>query len=339
MIAGEFVQDGRDRLGREPFAARFLQAGVLLDLASDDRALVGEVSSLLGPAVPASPALSTIGARFTISGSTGLLRLDMPRPEHLEPTDLLLAAASPDFPFEVVSRSADGIVLAVRGERAAALEVSGAECRFALREGWRKAVALLLLQRLMRCREDAIFFHAASAAVRGAGLLLIGPKGAGKSTLVLALAARGHALLGDENACYLPATSLLVPFRRPVGVKPGPRSGRVEEALRARGRSPERDGMMRVPVLELFPGPEPAPAPLRALVFLEGFAAHPALRRLDPGRAELARLQPVASSMLNAARTQRVFEMARLLARCASWALTAGSPDATAQRLDEALAS
>lgn len=338
MIAGEFVQDGPEGPGREPLAARFLQAGVLLDVLSDDRGLVEEISSLLGPAAAPATAGGAITARFTTHDGTGVLRLTMPRPAHLEPTDLLLAAESPDFPFEVVSRAAGTVVLAVRGQRGAALEVSAAECRIALRAGWRKAIALLLLQRLMRSREDAIFFHAASAAVRGAGLMLVGPKGAGKSTLALALAARGHALLGDENACYLPATRMLVPFRRPVGVKPGPRSRLVEAALASRGRSPERDGMMRVPVQELFPGEEPAPAPLRALVFLEGFAAVPALRRLAPARGELARLQPVASSMLNAARTQRVFEMARLLAHCTVWALTAGAPDATAEAL-EALAA
>jgi hypothetical protein len=339
LIAGEFVQDGPDRLGREPLAARFLQAGVLLDVVSDDLRLVEEISSLLGPAVRPSAAAPAIAARFTTIEGTGLLRLTMPRAEHLEPTDLLLAATSPDFPFDVTSSAPGRVVLALRGERAAALEVSGSDCRFALREGWRKAVALLLLQRLMRSREDAIFFHAASASLRGGGVMLIGPKGAGKSTLALALASRGHALLGDENACYLPATRMLVPFRRPVGVKPGPRSLHVDAALSARGRSPERDGMMRVPVQELFPGEEPAPVPLRALVFLEGLAAHPALRRLDPGRAELARLQPVGSSMLNAAHTRRVFEMARLLAQCATWALAAGAPDATAEALEEALAA
>lgn len=339
MIAREFVQDGPERLGREPAAVRFLQAGVLLDIVSDDPGLVEEISSLLGPPATPSAAAAPLVARFTSARGTGLLHLTVPRPEQLEPTDLLLAAASPDFPFEVASRSEGKVVLALRGEQAAALEVEGPECRIALREGWRKAVALLLLQRLMRSREDAIFFHAASVSLRGAGVMLIGSKGAGKSTLALALAARGHGLLGDENACYLPATRMLVPFRRPVGVKPGPRSATVDAALRACGRSPERDGMMRVPVQELFPDGEPAPVPLRALVFLEGFAVRPVLRRLEPGRAELARLQPVASSMLNAARTRRVFEMARLLAGCGVYALTAGSPDATAQVLEEALAA
>ena len=65
--------------------------------------------------------------------------------------------------------------------------------------------------------------------------MLVGPKGAGKSTLALALAARGHALLGDEHACYLPATGELLPFRRPVGIKPGPRAAAVESALLAPG--------------------------------------------------------------------------------------------------------
>lgn len=331
--------DGPQTPGREPLAARFLQAGVLLDLTSDDPALLGEVASLLGPAASPSADPASLHGRFTFEDGYGRLRLTAARLDHLAPDDLLLAATSADFPFEVLARTGDQVVLAVRGEREPALEADRTGCRIALREGWRKAVALLLLQRLMRSREDAIFFHAASVSLRGAGVMLVGPKGAGKSTLALALAARGHALLGDENACYLPATRSLVPFRRPVGVKPGPRSRAVDAALRARGLSPERDGMMRVPVRDLFPGGEPAPVPLRALVFLDGFADDPALRRLQPGRAELARLQPVGSSMLNASHSRRVFEMAGLLAHCAVWALTAGAPDATAEAVEETVAA
>jgi hypothetical protein len=253
----------------------------------------------------------------------------------LDPADLRLAAGSPDFPFDLLESSGARIVLARRGEREPALTVDGRRCEFALAPGWARAVALLLLQRLMRCRADAIFFHAGSAAVRGRGTLVVGPKGAGKSTLVMALALRGHALLGDENACYLPATGEIVPFLRPIGIKPGPRSAALDAALTRMGRVPERDGMMRRAVEDLPVTAAAAPAPLAAVVFLTGFSAAARLRVVAPGRVDVGRLQPVGSSMVNAPAARRVLQMARLLAQSRVYELSPGAPDETAAVLEE----
>ena len=49
--------------------------------------------------------------------------------------------------------------------------------------------------------------------------MLAGPRYSGKSTLSLALAARGHHFLSDEIAWYIPSTRHLTAFRRPVGVR------------------------------------------------------------------------------------------------------------------------
>jgi len=333
---------GERTSGPEPgLRAAFHQAGMHLEVESDDLQLIDELASILGPPLAAPPgAESQIAASVqtrVAPGAFGRIRLSMPRADQLAPTDLVLAASSPDFPFDLLESSASRVVLAQRGCREPALVVEGAECRVALVPGWRKAVGLLLLHRLMRCREDAIFFHAGSIVLDGGGVLLVGAKGAGKSTLALGLAARGHDLLGDEHACYLPATGELAPFRRPVGIKPGPRTAAVEALLRRLARSPERDGMMRVAVEELLPGPDPGPAPLRAVVFLTGFASCPRLRAIDPSREDVGRLQPVASSLLNAPRTRRVFEMSRLLQTARVYELEPGGPDETAGLLEKAL--
>jgi hypothetical protein len=316
----------------------FHLAGVSLQLDSDDEPLLQEAAALLGaPLAGASTARATLHARVRGGGAHARLELDAPRREQLTPADLLLAAGSPDFPFEVLEASEERAVLARRGERRAVIVAAMGECLFTCEDGWRKALSLLLLQRLMRCRDDAVFFHAGSVSLRGAGAMVVGPKGAGKSTLVLALAARGHALLGDEQACYLPATGELLPFRRPVGIKPGPRAAAVDRALQRRGRSPERDGMMRIPLEELMDAPSASAAALRAVLFLDGFAARPDLRALSPSRVDLGRLQPVGASMVNAPRTRRVFEMASLLARSRVYELRAGAPDDTAAAVEEAL--
>lgn len=339
MIAQGFVGEGAGTPGREAHAA-FRLAGVQVEVVSDDPETIAEIASLLGrPSSPFPSFPHQVQADIRVpGGGFAHLRLRMPRAEQLAPTDLVLAASSADFPFDLLESDGGRIVLAQSGRREPAIVVEGQDCFFAIAPGWRKAAALLLLQRLMRCRQDALFFHAASVAVRGQGLLLVGGKGAGKSTLALALAAAGHGLLGDENACYVPESRQLTPFRRPVGVKPGPRATAVEALLRRCGRLPERDGMMRVPVDELLPGPEPEPVPLRHVVFLDGFAAAPRLRPLAPGRAEVGRLQPVASCLIDVPPTRRVLEMARLLETAQVHEMQVGPPDDSAALL-EALAA
>ena len=323
--------------GPEPAVGQFFTlAGRTLALTSGDSALVQEVESLLGPPLPAAAGAVALTA-FVTAGADGFahLQLRMADPAHLVPSDLLLAAGTPDFPFDLVESAGARAVFTRRGGTTPALLVDGGDVRLVMAEGWRKALSLLLLQRLMRSRADAIFFHAASVALRGRGLLLVGPKGAGKSTLALALSARGHALLGDENACYLPASHQVLPFRRPVGIKPGPRSAAVEDRLRALGRRPERDGMMRLPADAVAAAFDERAVPLGAVVFLDGFAPVSRLHALEPGRADVGRLQAVGASMVNAPHTQRAFEMTRLLARCAVYTMTAGAPDAAAATLEE----
>jgi serine kinase of HPr protein (carbohydrate metabolism regulator) len=57
--------------------------------------------------------------------------------------------------------------------------------------------------------------------MRGQGLLLVGPKGSGKTTISLALAARGHDFLGDEMAGVRIGSLELVPVRRSLAVRDG----------------------------------------------------------------------------------------------------------------------
>jgi hypothetical protein len=325
--------------------ARFRLAEVVLDVDTDDPALVGELATVLGrprEGASAGPLHARFEARVRARGGPdrfGHLKLACASPGAQGPAELMIGLGSEDFPFHLVDAAPAWTSLAFRGEEAPMFALRGDDCLFALVPGWRKAVTLLLLQRLMRLRDDAIFFHAASLAVAGRGALIVGPKGAGKSTLALALATRGHGLLGDEHAAYVPARDELLPFARPVGVKPGPRARTSDEALARAGRDPERDGMMRVPVEDLAAvAMAPGPVPLRAVVFLRGFGDAARLDRVEPGREELAALQPVASSFANAAPTERVFQLVRLLSRAAVFHLRAGSPDDTAALTESVLA-
>jgi hypothetical protein len=329
--------------GASRLAARsvsFSFAGVPLVLETGDEALLQAVASALGASSP--PTNERAGLHCVIDGPEangwGRIRLTADDPASLVDDDLRLGLESPEFPFERrANDNADVLALAFWGDAEPVLVCQGAEVRFRAVAGWRKAVAFLLLHRLVRLRADALFFHAASVGISGRGALLIGPKGAGKSTLALALAARGHDFQGDETACYLPAAGTIIPLRRPVGIKPGPRARVVDDALaRARPRM-ELDGMMRIDVEALLDVAPPRALPLRAVLFLDGFESEPRVEPATPSRDDLARLQPFSSSLVAAPRAQRVFEMARLLGAVRVFRVRHGEPDATAERVAHAL--
>jgi len=213
------------------------------------------------------------------------------------------------------------------------------DCIFALGEKWRLSIVWFLFWRLLRMRSDAIFFHASALGINGEWTIFVGPSGGGKSTTSLALAARGHNFLSDEVAGYLPARGELIPFRRPVGIKPGPRASAVENGLPATAAAQiERDGFFRVDVDTIFPTRQAEAVPLRRVVFLRGFAERPSLERIQPGRGEIVELQPLMSSFLNASHSRRIFELTRLLATTKVYQLHLGDPDETALYLEEAFA-
>lgn len=248
--------------------------------------------------------------------------------------ELLLGLSSPGFPFHLLPAPPGEVQLAFEESDQPLFVFRGGECRVHKRPLWRRALSFLIFHRLLRTRRDAIFFHAASLEVAGRGVMLVGPKGAGKSTTALALAARGHSLLGDETAGYVPEAALLLPMRRPVGIKPGPRATAVSLALEELGTTPERDGILRLDVDRLFRLPEAAPAPLAAVFFLTGFEAEPRVEEIEPGRDDVAQLQPFACSLVNATALQRVFQMSRMLSRARTFRLWPGRPEPTAEAVE-----
>lgn len=329
------VRAWEDRPSRSQLNASYTLAGVALRVETDDSVLLERLASTLGSPSEGAPVALTATVRTLEADGWGYVRLESSR--SWDAADLLLGLASPQFPFERVPGDTSWLCLAFRGESEPLLAFRGAECLFRLDEGarWRTAVALFLFHRLLRLRPDALFFHAASVAVDGRGALLVGPKGSGKSTTALALVACGHALLGDETACYVPAGRTLLPMRRPVGIKPGPQSRAVVAALR--GVPPQHDGLIRVDVSALLPVAAAQPSPLRSVVFLYGFAPVPRLETIEAGREELASLQPLACSLVDAPPAQRVFEMVRLFEGLRVYRLYPGDPDETAAVLTPAL--
>ena len=122
---------------------------------------------------------------------------------------------------------------------------------------WQRFVGNLAVNRVLRLQHEAVFFHASAAALDTRGLLLVGPKGAGKTTLSLALGARGWDFLGDEMIGVRYGSGELVPVRRSVTIKPGPADARIraaaEHAPHTSEAFPDGGVRLRVPASRLFP--------------------------------------------------------------------------------------
>lgn len=79
--------------------------------------------------------------------------------------------------------------------------------------GYTVATATALLRELL-------FIHAGAVEVGGRASILIGPPGAGKTSIVGMLLRRGAAYLSDEVAVIDPKAGVVHPFTLPLAVKP-----------------------------------------------------------------------------------------------------------------------
>jgi hypothetical protein len=311
---------------------------VELRLATDDEGLPVEFASVFGGDETATGAPR---ASFSATVEAGPATREHGRLQVVgdgldDPGRFLLGFASPTIPMRALESPGSSDVRVGLGDDPDPVFVfRGDECLFRKVPRWRRIVSHFLFLRLLRLRPDLLFFHAASVGLAGKGLLLVGPKGAGKSTLSAGLAGRGHTFLGDETAAFEPSSRLLLPFRRPLGIKPGKRASAIGRALESADDAQDEDGMLRVRIESLVPGPAGGPVPLHAVLFLDGYAPSPALTKVEAGRAELAQMQPLASSLAGGTATRSVFEMIRLLGSVACHRLVAGDPDETITLLEE----
>ena len=85
------------------------------------------------------------------------------------------------------------------------------------------ALEAALAGALVRSAAPAVALHGAGVAVEGGALLLTGPGGRGKSSLTAGLAARGHAVYGDDVILVDPDSAEIHPFKRLLKVSEGAR--------------------------------------------------------------------------------------------------------------------
>lgn len=303
-------------------------------LESDDRSLFSNFFITFGGDEPSSVASSDdaflrVSVEAPLPDSPGLLRIwHSGRPLEIE--HFFFGLEMPGCPY-VSLRSGKEIQIAFRGSEAAQFMYAGTECHIRHSSVWREAVIALLWRGFLSLMDQAIFFHAASIGISGKGYFFIGTQHSGKSTLALALASRGNEFLGDDIGCYLPAQHRMLPYRRPVGIREGPRARAVANALQTRTyRSMQGDDSLRVdPNALLGLGPE-RELPVDGVVFLRGFAEQPSLKQIEAGAQEVSRLQTLYSSLSNATPQRRLLELIRLTSRARIFELIIGDPDETA---------
>jgi hypothetical protein len=120
--------------------------------------------------------------------------------------------------------------------------------------------------------DSSIVLHAAAVERDGAALLLGGPSESGKTTLTLALLARGFRLLSDDFSPLDRATGLVRPFPKALGIRPGAARQLAFPDRQADPAAPEREPLEP----RVIDGCTLAPAPARpALLVLFDGAAHP----------------------------------------------------------------
>lgn len=188
--------------------------------------------------------------------------------------------------------------------------------------------------------------HGAALEVAQAGVVLVGASHAGKTTMALHLAARGHTLLSDEIALVRLATREVVPFRRTANLRTGPRGRELTALL---GRFDEGNGFFAddewtVPyrIAELFPDCPPRPVRARAVYFLSGFTDRPSLTPFsftleNPDILRWITTPEIAYcswGVAPARRTFRLMVLREVLSRMPCWRLTVGPPSDTAALIE-----
>ena len=322
-----------------------------LEIAADDPEVLESLQQLYSEcAIETGEVPAALRVRCSLDALDGL-GLTLVRFEGAEGLDLAelalpLVQPRPDESHRVIALGASGW-RALVGVAPDAVPVLAARGSCLLAETARLPAFFFrdyLLGAALSVQRHVLFVHAASVAVHGRGALIVGRAGGGKTTLSLALAARGHGLLGDDMAALRTESRELLPFRRTVHIRSGLRDALVDEAIR-RGRvaETERAGARRLCAEPrgLFPDAPAQPVRLRAAFFLRRFSRAPSLEPFVPSLDRIAALKtlPVRWSwgIAPGGRLLRFLRIIRLLSEVPCWQLDVGRPAETASLMEAAL--
>lgn len=284
------------------------------------------------------PHLPSVACQVGTDQETGKIHVSFDDPEPLDSIAFALSALG-EFDFREVE--CEGL-----GWRAISSSTTPGTIRFRDNQivadpesPWKSVVGALAIHRVIRLQRNTFFFHGAAVGVGDRGLVLMGPKEAGKTTMSLSLADRGHAFFGDEFAVVRSSTLELLPFRRRISVRPGPASARVSQTLKSGGyrRDELSDGTVRTRAHadELFPEDPPHPVPATTLVFLRDKISSPRLESFTPGPQHLRFLTPYESLTWGAKPASVVVKLLGLMGRLKCYFLDLGPVSETSELLED----
>jgi hypothetical protein len=205
---------------------------------------------------------------------------------------------------------------------------------------WQQTIAMYAISSAFWLQRDLFVFHAASVGLFEKGVLLSGPKGAGKTTLALSFASRGHSFLGDEWAAVSTSSGELLPLRRAASIRPGPHPAGLDEYLREHSGHtevlPDGEERVRTRVGGAFPRAAAHVVPLTDIFFLRRFSSHPAVEPFARNGEELPPISPLLASVWGHSPAERAFDLLRTLGRARWWHLdVGGSPGETAELVED----
>jgi hypothetical protein len=204
-----------------------------------------------------------------------------------------------------------------------------------------------IVSAVMSVQRDVLHIHAASVAIGRSAALFMGIGGAGKTTLSLTLASRGHLILGDNQACVRIKSREVLPFRRSASIKPGPRARAISELLTEQPGAPIRlpDGravtLMRIG--NYFESADTRALPLGALFYLRSIGEHPTLEPFSPAmtnQAFLSRLASDSTAVFGVSpswRLMNVMILMDILSGVPCFFLDAGRPEETAALVEQTM--
>jgi hypothetical protein len=209
-------------------------------------------------------------------------------------------------------------------------------------------LAELLVAVTLAEQSNCVALHAAAIQVGEAGVLLTGPSHAGKTTTSLHLAARGHTLLSDEISALKFNTSELLPFRKSLSLRPGPRPASLTEALcrESSGEvSLEANKIGPYQIGTLFSDQAVASVRLRAVFFLSGRSEKPSIRPFNLTLEDTDQFKFLAANdavsvswgVTQLRRALRLVTIQQALSRVPCWMLTLGTPDETACLIEQTM--
>lgn len=286
---------------RSPRTAWFRIAEGTLQLESDHRPLLDEIEAIYGDFAVSGPPSRGFAVRCTATRVPGLPVLAVEFEGSGLP-DLVGAASSPyrfrrrpDY-VEVPGPWPEWRALVAAGARERLfLTARGVRALVNLDEAPPESVVDWIVCVAQSVQTGVLFLHAGTVGIGGAGALIIAPTGGGKSTTSLAVARRGHVLLGDDVAAVRLATREALPFPRAAGIREGVLAQELEARISAcpHRRAINRFGIVRtlVRASDLFPWSVSGPLPLRFAFVLDAIGERPAIADFRPGLDERTRLQ------------------------------------------------